>query len=53
MLFMIRIHDQNKININLQYSRYRLTDFDINYAFDVHNIGKEFNLDNLQVQAGD
>ena len=47
MLFLIRVEDITKISKNSFWSKYRLTDFDVNYQFDTHNFGKEYNLTDI------
>ncbi len=48
VVFMIRIPNLSKINDRFRFSKYRLTDFDINFAFDSHSFGEEFNLQELR-----
>ncbi len=48
ILFMIRINDLNANTDKFDYARYRLCDFDINYAFDTHSFGEEYNLVELR-----
>ena len=53
ILFMIRVNDLNGNAEPFNYARYRLCDFDINYAFDAHSFGEEYNLPELRGAGGD
>ena len=48
ILFMIRVKNLNKNTDKFPYSKFRLTDFDINFQFDSHSFGKKFNLQDLR-----
>ena len=48
IVFMIKIDDLKKNQDAYLNSRYRLTDFDVNFAFDSHSFGKEWNLTELR-----
>ena len=48
MLFMVKVDDLAANEDKFAFSKYRLTDFDVNYQFDSHNFGEEHNLTELR-----